>query len=259
MARNHQTQPFQPIQPSHAGCLPYPKHEFTLFVMAKLIDRMLSVADVAQLHFLAGNPVNMRDWQIAQPAPPPAGDEVRAVPSPVLRKTQALSGIRGNSDTWFLQPADIPTEMVEYIIAISPPARFFDRDAHATLVRATLASLSLDLTEKQRVFDAVDTLSGWQYDQLIEVFSEESEKFRKLSFDHPEDILLLSARTTLGLFAMLTLRGLYPDPAAARRGLVEMVDRQCMRAPELHTVVSRRSLWPPLIDEVYGHLLVEAV
>lgn len=256
MKQNDQS---QLLQRSQASCLPYPKHEFTLFVMAKLIGRMLSVADVAQLHSLAGKPVDMRDWQIAQPAPPPACDEVRAMTSPVLRKTQPLSGIRGNSDTWFLQPADIPTEVVEHIIALSPPPRFFDRDALATLVRATLASLSLDLTEKQRVFDAIDTLSGWQYLQLIEVFSEESEKFRKLSLDHPEDILLINARATLGLFAMLTLRSLYPDLAAARRGLVEMVDRQCLRAPHLHTVISRRSDWPPVIDEVYGHLRVDTV
>lgn len=256
MKQSHQTPQFNRSQ---AGSLPRPSHEFTLFVMSKLSNRMLSAADLGQLRFLASKPVNMRDWQIAQPAPPPAGDEVHAMPNPAIRKVQPLSASHSTNDAWLLQADDIPTEMVEHILSIAPPAHHLDLDEHATLVRATLASLSLDLMEKQRVFDAGDTLSGWQYDQLIAVFSEESEKFRTLSIEHPDDLLLISARQTLGLFAMLTLRGLYPDFAAARRRLVELVDRQCMRAPRLHTVISSRSQWPPVIEEVYGHLRVEAV
>ncbi|MBW7954683.1 hypothetical protein H3C61_02635 [Candidatus Gracilibacteria bacterium] len=49
-------------------------------------------------------------------------------------------------------------------------------------------SLSLSLTEKKRVIDAVPELSQFQFDELKKVFLEEREKFRELAQAHPEDI-----------------------------------------------------------------------
>jgi len=49
-------------------------------------------------------------------------------------------------------------------------------------------SLSLNLSEKKRVIDAVPTLSQFQFDELKKVFLEEREKFRELAQEHPEDI-----------------------------------------------------------------------
>jgi recombinational DNA repair protein (RecF pathway) len=49
-------------------------------------------------------------------------------------------------------------------------------------------SLSLNTMEKKRVVDAVPTLSQFQFDELIKVFTEEREKFRELAKEHPEDI-----------------------------------------------------------------------
>jgi methyl coenzyme M reductase alpha subunit len=49
-------------------------------------------------------------------------------------------------------------------------------------------SLSLSTLEKKRVVDAVPTLSQFQFDELAKVFTEEREKFRELSKDHPDDI-----------------------------------------------------------------------
>ncbi len=49
-------------------------------------------------------------------------------------------------------------------------------------------SLSLSLTEKKRVIDAVPELSQFQFDELKKVFLEEREKFRELVQEHPEDI-----------------------------------------------------------------------
>lgn len=49
-------------------------------------------------------------------------------------------------------------------------------------------SLSLNVSEKKRVIDAVPTLSQFQFDELKKVFSEEREKFRELAKEHPEDI-----------------------------------------------------------------------
>lgn len=49
-------------------------------------------------------------------------------------------------------------------------------------------SLSLNVTEKKRVIDAVPTLSQFQFDELKKVFLEERVKFRELAWEHPEDI-----------------------------------------------------------------------
>lgn len=49
-------------------------------------------------------------------------------------------------------------------------------------------SLSLNVSEKKRVVDAVPTLSQFQFDELKKVFIEERAKFRELAVEHPEDI-----------------------------------------------------------------------
>ena len=49
-------------------------------------------------------------------------------------------------------------------------------------------SLSLNTQEKKRVIDAVPTLSQFQFDELIKVFTEERVKFKDLAKEHPEDI-----------------------------------------------------------------------
>jgi hypothetical protein len=42
-------------------------------------------------------------------------------------------------------------------------------------------SLSLNVSEKKRVIDAVPTLSQFQFDELKKVFVEERSKFRELA------------------------------------------------------------------------------
>lgn len=49
-------------------------------------------------------------------------------------------------------------------------------------------SLSLNTMEKKRVFDAVPTLSQFQFDELTKVFEDERVKFKELAKKHPEDI-----------------------------------------------------------------------
>jgi hypothetical protein len=48
--------------------------------------------------------------------------------------------------------------------------------------------------EKKRVVDAVPTLSQFQFDELIKVFTEERGKFKDLAKEHPEDIKKLVAK-----------------------------------------------------------------
>lgn len=49
-------------------------------------------------------------------------------------------------------------------------------------------SLSLNVTEKQRVIDSVPTLTQFQFDELTKVFLEERQKFRDLAKEHSDDI-----------------------------------------------------------------------
>jgi hypothetical protein len=49
-------------------------------------------------------------------------------------------------------------------------------------------SLSLNTAEKKRVVDAVPTLSQFQFDELVKVFTEERAKFKDLAKEHPDDI-----------------------------------------------------------------------
>ncbi|MDP5039114.1 MAG: hypothetical protein NWP80_01565 [Candidatus Gracilibacteria bacterium] len=55
-------------------------------------------------------------------------------------------------------------------------------------------SLSLSISEKKRVIDAVPELSQFQFNELIKVFEEERVKFRELSSEHPEDITKLYSK-----------------------------------------------------------------
>ena len=49
-------------------------------------------------------------------------------------------------------------------------------------------SLSLNVTEKQRVIDSVPTLTQFQFDELTKVYLEERQKFRDLAKEHTDDI-----------------------------------------------------------------------
>lgn len=49
-------------------------------------------------------------------------------------------------------------------------------------------SLSLNVTEKQRVIDSIPTLTQFQFDELTKVFLEERQKFRDLAKEHTDDI-----------------------------------------------------------------------
>lgn len=79
-------------------------------------------------------------------------------------------------------------------------------------------SLSLSLDEKQRVIDAMPTLSQFQVDELIKVFTEEYAKFLELQKDHPGDIAKLMQQLTTE-WAVLTWRG----AGEAVAGMAELI------------------------------------
>lgn len=82
-------------------------------------------------------------------------------------------------------------------------------------------SLSLNVSEKKRVLDAVPTLSQFQFDELKKVFIEEREKFRELAKEHPEDIKKLLKKQQQ---EWITLGEIYKNEQAKKE--VESKDEQ---------------------------------
>lgn len=82
-------------------------------------------------------------------------------------------------------------------------------------------SLSLNVSEKKRVVDAVPTLSQFQFDELKKVFVEERVKFRELAGEHPEDIKKLLKKQQE---EWLTLGEIYKNEQAKKA--IEWQDEQ---------------------------------
>jgi len=61
------------------------------------------------------------------------------------------------------------------------PDTTFDDDQFLTLLAA---SISLSKAEKKRIIDAIPKLKQWQIDELINIFTEEKQKFAQLSKKH---------------------------------------------------------------------------
>ena len=84
-----------------------------------------------------------------------------------------------------VQKASEVDEMVLDLLKLHLPIVEVDEVEFLDLLKN---SLSLNVSEKKRVVDAVPTLSQFQFDELKKVFIEEREKFRELAGEHPEDI-----------------------------------------------------------------------
>jgi len=76
-------------------------------------------------------------------------------------------------------------EMLLEYVKLRQPYIEVDEDKFLQLLKN---SLSLSVSEKKRVIEAIPTLSQFQFDELQKVFLEEREKFKELAGEHPEDI-----------------------------------------------------------------------
>jgi len=68
------------------------------------------------------------------------------------------------------------TVLFQELMSVHPLSEFEE----ATFLDLLEHSLSLSVTEKKRVIDAVPTLSQFQIDELTKVFTDEREEFKKL-------------------------------------------------------------------------------
>ncbi|MBS4096280.1 MAG: SUMF1/EgtB/PvdO family nonheme iron enzyme [Sulfuricella sp.] len=84
---------------------------------------------------------------------------------------------------------------VPSLISIHPLTEFNEE----TFLQLLFASLSLSVSEKKRVIDAIPTLSQFQIDELTKVFSDELAEFNALWEKETETILNLQKRCLQGL------------------------------------------------------------
>ena len=140
---------------------------------------------------------------------------------------------RGNTNTLLDLPA------WDWPLATHPEERqrFLDKAAFLPSVQInqdeflnTLAwSLSLDLNEKQRVINAIPTLSQFQCDELAKVFSEEHTKFLELQKKHHDGIAILIEKAATE-WALLAWRG----ATQAAQGISKLIQADPLPGRWLH-------------------------
>ncbi|WP_217533746.1 hypothetical protein [Vibrio metschnikovii] len=107
---------------------------------------------------------------------------------------------------FMLQPADWPKPLVKRVLhAAKPNLEVFVGTTPEDFVRNLLLSFSLNMSEKVRVIESISGLCQFQVDALIEVFTQEQEKFAKLFDEHPTDVIKLMAHTVVGAFVLAGL------------------------------------------------------
>ncbi len=75
------------------------------------------------------------------------------------------------------------------------PNTTFDEPRFLTLLAG---SISLTLTEKQRIVQAIGQLSQYQIDELFKIFDEERDKFAELEKKHAEQVAELERQNASG-------------------------------------------------------------
>lgn len=158
-----------------------------------------------------------------------------------------------DSQYWFVTGNDLPDYLVNGLLATIKPVKSKIEYNTAALLRSALGSMSLGLTEKNKVLEAMPTLSTFQVDELFKTFNAEKVKFHALGKKHPAEIFLLSAKTIVGIYALATYRGAVSfephEEAGAIRSLV--VDK-LKQTPKLKKKLHEIGKLPFAVSHVYG-------
>jgi succinate dehydrogenase flavin-adding protein (antitoxin of CptAB toxin-antitoxin module) len=104
-----------------------------------------------------------------------------------------------------ITPPKKPENEIFYDLASIHPLSDFDEVYFLDLLEH---SLSLSVSEKKRVVDAIPTLSQFQVDELHKVFEDEREEFKKLLTKEGDVIRDLVVKAKEG---WTQLRGMYLD------------------------------------------------
>lgn len=154
---------------------------------------------------------------------------------------------------WFLCGADFPDPFIDDFVerAVIPPVFASDFDTKK-FSRMVLGALSLNLLQKNRIFDSLPTLSLFQCDELENVFTEETTQFARLPDEYPI-VLRLSAATVIGACALALHRGAGIDDAAEETAMIQAMGKAKRKSSKrLASFLKTMPLHQPVVDYVYG-------
>lgn len=82
---------------------------------------------------------------------------------------------------------------------------FVEQNDISILFFCTISSLTLDLHEKQRVFDEMSTLDHQKYYDLVSIFKDERIQLKKLSIESPEEIISILHQKRIEIIAIIEI------------------------------------------------------
>lgn len=120
----------------------------------------------------------------AQGQPPATGQPTPPPPPPGMPGAAGQPGAtqpqKEDTTPANFQLGELFKEGIKIKLAQHPETKF-DEDKFLELLAA---SISLSKAEKKRIIDAIPKLKQWQIDELINIFTEEKQKFAQLSKKH---------------------------------------------------------------------------
>ncbi|MBU0501602.1 MAG: hypothetical protein KJ558_08045 [Gammaproteobacteria bacterium] len=134
-----------------------------------------------------------------------------------------------------LDAGDVPLFLIRRLV------RFGRGNFDETLARALLGSLSLSFQEKLRVLET--KLSSSQRNNLLEIFTEEEEKFALLYQDHPMEILEFITRQVFTAFMLGRYLGLEMNAALEDAHAHRLVRRAIRRGVCSHLQEIPPGVW----------------
>ena len=138
----------------------------------------------------------------AQPAggaQPPAGEEGKPPAGegkPPAGGKKDLSGImEENVDiSALVASAGDKGQQQDFITSVKIPPHPNTKFDEKKFVQLLAGSISLTITEKKRIIEAVPQLSQFQIDELMKIFQEEQSKFAELEKKHTEQVAELEKK-----------------------------------------------------------------
>lgn len=136
---------------------------------------------------------------------PPAGDQGGTPPPPAGQQPVAgqpagkgknLSGImEENVDiSSLVSNAGNQQQVQDFITSVIIPPHPNTKFDEKRFVELLAGSISLTITEKKRIIEAIPQLSQFQIDELIKIFDEEKGKFAELEKKHADQIKELEGK-----------------------------------------------------------------
>ena len=126
---------------------------------------------------------------------PPAGEEGKP-PAKGGAGQKDLSGImEENVDiSALVASAGDKGQQQDFITSVKIPPHPNTKFDEQKFIQLLAGSISLTITEKKRIIEAVPQLSQFQIDELMKIFQEEQEKFSELEKKHTEQMAELEKK-----------------------------------------------------------------